>query len=126
MARPKKSQGLGDTIEKITEATGIKKAVEMFTEATGIDCGCNERKEKLNKLFTYRKKVNCLNESDYNALKEYVKPSKGRLTPKEQQEIKAIYYRTFDVMLEDTSCGSCWRDVIGELRKVFNEYDVNA
>ena len=44
-----KSKGLGDTIEKFTTATGIKKAVKTITEAVGIkDCGCNERKEKLN------------------------------------------------------------------------------
>ena len=41
------SKGLGDTIEKITEATGIKKAVEVFTKATGIDCKCEERKKIL-------------------------------------------------------------------------------
>ena len=44
--RPKKAQGLGDTIEQITEATGIKKVVEMFTKATGLDCGCDDRKKK--------------------------------------------------------------------------------
>ena len=42
---------LGDTIEKITEATGIKAVVEKASEITGKDCGCEERKEKLNKLF---------------------------------------------------------------------------
>jgi len=43
-----KSKGLGDTIEKITAATGIKKAVEFATKASGKDCGCKARKEKLN------------------------------------------------------------------------------
>jgi len=44
-----KSKGFGDTVEKFTKATGIKKAVEIITEAVGIkDCGCNGRKEKLN------------------------------------------------------------------------------
>jgi hypothetical protein len=44
-----KSKGLGDTIEKITAATGIKKAVEFVTEAMGIkDCGCNGRQNNLN------------------------------------------------------------------------------
>jgi hypothetical protein len=43
-----KSQGLGDTIEKITTATGIKKAVEFATKSSGRECGCNARKEKLN------------------------------------------------------------------------------
>lgn len=43
-----KSKGLGDTIEKITAATGIKKVVEKVAEATGKECGCNKRKEVLN------------------------------------------------------------------------------
>lgn len=44
-----KSKGFGDTVEKFTKATGIKKSVEFITEAVGIkDCGCNKRKEKLN------------------------------------------------------------------------------
>ena len=47
-----KSKGLGDTIEKITKATGIKHIVE---EVSGKDCGCNKRKDKLNKMFPYKK-----------------------------------------------------------------------
>jgi hypothetical protein len=44
-----KSRGLGDTIEKITTKTGIKKAVKTITNAMGIeDCGCDGRKESLN------------------------------------------------------------------------------
>ena len=43
-----KSQGLGDTIEKVTAATGIKKAVEFVAKKSGKDCGCGVRKEKLN------------------------------------------------------------------------------
>jgi len=43
-----KSQGLGDTIEKITVATGIKKIVDTISEATGKDCGCSGRKATLN------------------------------------------------------------------------------
>ena len=49
------SKGLGDTVEKITQITGIKKAVETVSKATGKDCGCNKRKEKLNKMFPYKK-----------------------------------------------------------------------
>jgi hypothetical protein len=44
-----KSKGLGDTIEKITAATGIKKAVEFATKSSGEGCvPCSERKKKLN------------------------------------------------------------------------------
>ena len=48
-------KGLGDTIEAITTATGIKKVVEAVSKKTGKDCGCGARKEKLNKLVPYSK-----------------------------------------------------------------------
>lgn len=50
-----KSRGLGDTIEKITTRTGIKKVVDTVAKATGKDCGCPKRKENLNKAFPYKK-----------------------------------------------------------------------
>ena len=50
------SKGLGDTVEKFTKATGIKKAVDVVSKAMGKkDCGCNKRKDKLNKMFPYKK-----------------------------------------------------------------------
>jgi len=48
-----KSKGLGDTIEKITTATGIKKIVDKVSKTIEKDCGCKERKETLNRLFPY-------------------------------------------------------------------------
>lgn len=39
---------LGDTIEKITSATGIKTVVDAVSKAANVDCGCPERKEALN------------------------------------------------------------------------------
>ena len=47
------SKGLGDTIEKFTTATGIKKVVETVTKG---DCGCAKRKKTLNDLFPYGEK----------------------------------------------------------------------
>ena len=57
--RPQKemiSQGLGDTIEKITTATGIKAVVEKLSEVTKKPCGCKKRREALNKAVPYNKK----------------------------------------------------------------------
>ena len=123
MGRKKKSVGLGDTIEKITEATGIKKIVEIFSEATGIDCNCDERKEKLNRLITYKQSINCLNEQDYNALTPLVDIHKADLSPKEQNLIIAIYERVFNEKLEASNCSGCWRDILSDLRKVHNTYE---
>ena len=52
----KKPKGLGDSIEKITKVTGIKSLVELGTQYMGKkDCGCNKRKQTLNKMFPYKK-----------------------------------------------------------------------
>ena len=51
-----KSKGLGDTIEKFTTATGIKKVVETVAKATGKDCGCKQRRDALNRVFPYQDK----------------------------------------------------------------------
>jgi len=110
-----KAKGLGDTIEQITEATGIKKAVKMFSEATGIDCGCDNRKETLNKLFSYNKNINCLNETDYNSLTKYLNAKQTSLNAIEQQQISDIYYNVFNYRLQISSCTSCWAGKLDEL-----------
>ena len=56
MEQQQKSKGLGDTIEKITTATGIKKVVETVAKATGKDCGCAARRDALNRVFPYQDK----------------------------------------------------------------------
>lgn len=50
----KKAKGLGDTISKITEATGVKALVDKVSEITGVDCGCSRRQEALNTAFPYQ------------------------------------------------------------------------
>lgn len=117
-----KAQGLGDTLEQITEATGIKKVVEVFSEVTGIDCKCEERKQKLNELFSYSRKVNCLTETDYNLLTDLI--DKNQLTPADQKILTDIYYNVFNYRLQLSACGSCWKGKVQELKKVYNEYKV--
>ena len=49
-----KSKGLGDDIKKIADKTGISKAVKMIF---GDDCGCEERRQKLNNMFPNFKNI---------------------------------------------------------------------
>lgn len=50
-----KSRGLGDTIDKMTSATGIKPLVKKMAKTIGIDdCCCEERRDTLNRLFPYK------------------------------------------------------------------------
>ena len=117
--KPQKSSGLGDTIEQITTATGIKAAVDWFSEATGIDCGCDARKEKLNKIFRYRK-PECLTKEEY----DLIGMLKGRnvITAAQQTDINKIYNRVFKDNVQPTNCGSCLRGRLQELEALYNAY----
>ena len=53
-----KSKGLGDTIAKITNATGLDKVADAVAKAAGAeDCGCNRRRKTLNEILPYTKKT---------------------------------------------------------------------
>ena len=118
----KKAEGLGDTIEQITEATGIKKLVKFIA---GDDCGCDARKEKLNALFPYAK-PECLTEAEYNYFNETQVLYKNTIRPSEQDQILKIYNRIFKVRQEPTSCASCLREIVVKMQRVFNEYKDDA
>ena len=113
-----KSKGLGDTIAKITEATGIDKLVKFIA---GEDCGCDERKEKLNKLFPYAKPL-CLTEDEFNTLDVYFKQNTNTLTSDEQTSLIAINNRVLNQRLTFSTCSSCLRDLVSKLRVIYNEY----
>ena len=44
------SEGVGDAVEKVLKATGVADVVKFIA---GEDCGCDERKAKLNKLCRF-------------------------------------------------------------------------
>jgi hypothetical protein len=117
--KKKKSKGLGDSIEKFTEATGIKKVVKWIA---GEDCGCDKRKEKLNQIFKYRTPPECLNESEYNYLTEFFKVAKQTLKYDEQREILAISNRVFNERRELSTCGSCVRELINQMKRLYDIY----
>lgn len=108
-----KSKGLGDTVEKITKATGIKKAVKAVF---GDDCGCDERKAVLNKLVRY-KVVNCLEQDEYEFLKEVFERNKKKVTPSEQIKFKTIFERVYNKRLS-SDCLSC--SFVSEIYKPLN------
>ena len=113
-----KSKGLGDTIAKITKATGIDKVAKFVL---GEDCGCDERKEKLNKLFPYAK-PKCLTEEEFNTLDTYFEKNTDTLTSEEQLSFIAINNRVLEQKLVPSSCASCLRDLVSKVRVIYNEY----
>ena len=120
----KKSKGLGDTIAKITEATGIKKVVKFIA---GDDCGCDERQDALNKLFPY-KPTECLIEDEYQYLTKYFNSypdqNKGTRPAHVLRELYTIYNRVFKSNKKPSSCSSCVRTVLNQLKTVYGTYNI--
>ena len=115
------SLGLGDTIQTITQATGIDKLVKFIA---GEDCGCNERKEKLNKLFRYKQPL-CLTEQEYNYLNEFQKVKSTTLTKQEGDEVASIWNRVFQSkkFYRPCTCNpKAWQTMIDELLIIYKEY----
>ena len=113
-----KSEGLGDTVEKVLEATGISNVVKFIA---GEDCGCDERKQLLNKIFPYRK-PNCMEEWEFEFLNEFFKERRIEISPAEQVPLLKIYNRVLNFKQEPTTCADCWRDIIMKLRHLHDTY----
>lgn len=115
------SEGVGDTVEKITEATGIKKAVKFIA---GEDCGCDDRKEKLNHLFPYYK-PNCFTEDEFDVLTELFSKKNWEtktITAGEVKELYVIYNRVFNTEDVASGCGSCVKGRLKKLERLYKEY----
>jgi hypothetical protein len=116
--KDKQFTGLGDVVEAITEATGIKTAVKALF---GEDCGCDERKKKLNEWFPF-KVHNCLEEDEYLYLDNWFKTKRFQVNANEQNELLAIYNRVFNRKNVFTNCGSCVRNMVRDLEKIYHSY----
>jgi hypothetical protein len=118
MAR-KRSRGLGDTVEKIIHATGL----QIFVE--GKDCGCEQRKEKLNQLFPYRFKARCLTELEYNTWKEFKETRTLTISKEQVNYVCELYASVFNRQIWKP-CSSCSPkpliSMIDKLDKVYEMY----
>ena len=119
------SIGVGDVVEKITKATGIKKIVDTFTPE-GKDCGCEERKKKLNKTRISTTALRCLTEEQYNTWKTFInRDRKAEVTNEQQRDIIIpIYAHVFAIQHKVSSCGKCVKKLIDEINNVFNTYGI--
>ena len=112
----KKSKGLGDTVAKVTEATGIKKAVKFLA---GEDCWCDERQESLNKLFKYNT-PECLEEEEYNYIADWIETGNNKLSTGQLRRMNEIYNRVFRKKFKCHKCSA--PQMMRELTSLFNEY----
>ena len=110
----KTAKGLGDVIENLIP-DAVKDVVEKIA---GEDCGCSERKSWLNKRFPFFK---TLSDSDKKTWENRLEPAmkKGKLQRGDQEQVIAIYHRTFGKMHRKSSCGSCVEKLMVELQKAY-------
>ena len=111
------STGLGDVVEKVTKATGIKKVFDKL----GKDCGCDKRKEKLNKVRMRFQPLRCFTEDQYNAWTKFRKDNPSSITHEQQVKlIIPIYAQLFARQLKPLSC--CIEPYIKEINQVYETY----
>ena len=92
-----KSKGLGDTVAKITKATGIKKVVDTIADATNSDAFLKSFFEKYNGT----------------TIKSYI----------ERDRLLEISNRVFNKKEKPTSCSRCLGDMLNKLKKEFLKYE---
>lgn len=116
------SKGLGSKIEKITKATGIKAVVDKVAEVTNTPCGCEGRKKTLDELYPSK---GYLKPSEYEYVKEFFERYNGsKLNSYEERDmLLSIYNRTNLKNQKPTSCASCLRGIVENLRGKMKEYE---
>ena len=111
-----KSKGLGDTISKITKATGIDKVAKAVL---GDDCGCEERRDKLNKIFPYNK-VRQFTEDELKIYESVLPRLKsGVVTGKDQATLIRLHNKVFNANKKASNCSSCVQQTLAKLAKVY-------
>ena len=109
-----KSKGLGDSIEKALKATGIDKVAK---KVLGDDCGCEERKKKLNQMFPYSRPSTDDELSIYESVLPRLK--KGTVSGADQSILVKLYNKVFNANKKTSGCGSCVQQTLAKLAKVY-------
>lgn len=113
------SSNVGDKVETFLEKTGIAKVVKFLA---GEDCGCDDRKKKLNAMFTF--KVNCLEEDEFNYLDTFFKGNPSVVQPSEYVRICKIAGRvTNRIITPSMGCTGCVQTVVKQMKQIFDTYE---
>ena len=120
----KQVKGVGDVVEKITEATGIKDAVKSFFNDE--DCGCDKRRDLLNEKLPFRNQaVKCLEEEDYHYLKSFFSRTRDRIDSRNTEKLINIYNYVFGKNEGVPTCTNCpnsnFRSYVNRLHQYFME-----
>jgi len=120
----RKSEGLGDDLEKIFIKTGVDKVVDWLSN--GTDCNCAERRKKLNEVFSY--KARCLEQKEYDYIKEYNKRhDPDKFSKEDVFHLGKIHTRVFKVRV--SLCQNCpsgvksMNTIVTNLNKMVDLYE---
>lgn len=127
MARPKGSKnkrtikkGLGDVVETAIKATGL----DRFTD--GKDCGCDKRKEILNKIIVGRTKIECFTEEEFKWWGNYKETRTLSVSNEQRVYICKLFAKTFNKPYYEP-CINCspkpLLNMIDKLDKVYDTYE---
>ena len=119
--------GLGDSVQAIAIALGIKRMVDWFNEKTGLDCGCETRRDYLNKRFRYGVMNGlCMTVQEFNAWEEFrMKPS-TTIDREDAIMIANLHARLFSHKqhFPCTSCPRTWQDWVSQINTIYNSYKI--
>ena len=115
---------LGDKVEDLTTATGIKQLLEYLNG--GKECeGCKKRKEYLNSLSTrFRKKPLDLTVEEYEYMKDFFSRMPNKPKTSEVDRIGRIYSRVNHRKYTSiTNCSSCFNQYLEDLADLMKTYE---
>jgi hypothetical protein len=121
------SIGLGDVVEKAIKITGLDNFVN------GQDCGCDKRKQKLNKIRLRFSAVRCFDEEHFLKWTEYIESKENKqktMTAAQQREILFPVYRHLfarnilsDKHIRKGKILNCCIDgYVNEINKIYQAY----
>lgn len=99
----------------MTKATGIDQVVKAVA---GEDCGCDERRDAMNKLFPYAQPMT---EEHQELWIKTVKPAwkSGRLAAGEQDAMNRIYAQVYNTKRVRVNCGGCVKTALQKLEQAY-------
>lgn len=113
-------QGLGDIVEAITEATGIKEMVGDCVE-------CTERKFLLNRIFPFKRVSKCMTEEHKDEFKLFLDDCGTRVLENRVTDItnyvpflNDLYFEYFGIKIEICeNCSGIHKAIIKDLNKLY-------
>jgi len=123
--------GLGDVLEKVLEHPAVKPVTDVIKKIIfkdGKDCGCKERKIKLNELLPRRYKAfRCLTYTEYKTWGTFVKTRTLKIDRETIVMICKLYAGVFNRLYYEP-CGNCSPKplihMIDKLDTVYNSYEL--